>query len=72
MLQRFIIIIIFIGVTFIEVHLIYNIVLVLWVQYIDSYIYIYIYNAYIYLDFFHYRLLQDIEYSSLCYTGGPS
>ena len=41
MLKRFIIIIIiFIGVTFIEVDLIYNVVLVLWVQYIDSYIYI--------------------------------
>ena len=48
MLKRFIIIIIiFIGVTFIEVDLIYNVVLVLWVQYIDSYIYIYIMHLYI-------------------------
>ena len=32
------------------------------------YIYIYIYS---FSDFFLYRLLQDIEYSSLCYTVGP-
>ena len=31
-------------------------------------------NIYIYILFhilFHYRLLQYIEYSSLCYTAGP-
>ena len=31
-------------------------------------------DIYIYILFqilFHYRLLQDTEYSSLCYTGGP-
>ena len=33
------------------------------VQQSESVIYIYI--------FFHYSLLQDIEYSSLCYTVGP-
>ena len=27
-------------------------------------------QLYIYI-FFHYSLLQDIEYSSLCYTVGP-
>ena len=31
------------------------------------YVYIYI----LFLVLFHYRLLQDIEYSSLCYTVGP-
>ena len=41
------------------------------------YIFIYIYLfiiIYIYILFqipFHYRLLQDVEYSSLCYTVGP-
>ena len=53
------------------------------VQQNDSSIYIYIYInipafiIYIYICFlfyilFHYRLLQDIEYGSLCYTQGPS
>ena len=44
------------------------------VQQSDSVIYtIYIiYNIYISFQVtFHYRLLQDIEYSSLCYTVGP-
>ena len=27
-------------------------------------------HIYPFSDFFHYRLLQDIEYSSLCYTVG--
>ena len=38
------------------------------------YIYMYVYILYIYILFqilFHYRLLQDIEYSSLCSTVGP-
>ena len=36
------------------------------------YIYIYIYtHIHTVLDLFHYRLLQYIEYSSLCYTVGP-
>ena len=42
---------------------------------IQFYIYYIIYIIYIYILFqilFHYRLLQDIEYSSLCYTVGPS
>ena len=33
----------------------------------DIYIYIYI----LFQTLFHYRLLQDIEYSSPCYTVGP-
>ena len=34
--------------------------------------YIYIYNMYIIFQFlFSPRLLQNIEYSSLCYTVGP-
>ena len=56
---------------FIEVELIYNVVLVSGVQKSD-YIYVYI-CRYIYIllqIFFHYRLLQDIEYSSPCYTVG--
>ena len=51
----------------IEVYLIYNVVLISAVQQSDSVIYIYIY---IYI-LFHCGLLQDIEYSSLCYTVGP-
>ena len=42
---------------------------------IQLYIYVYIVNIYVYIcsfsDYFHYRLLQDIEYSSVCYTVGP-
>ena len=48
---------------FIEVELIYNVVLVSSVQQSDSVIHIYI----LFQILFHYRLLQDIEYSSLCY-----
>ena len=48
---------------------------VLGVQLSDLVIYIYIYILiYIYIHFqilFHYSLLQDVEYSSLCYTLGP-
>ena len=32
------------------------------------YMYVYIYNFQV---LFHYSLLQNIEYSSLCYTVGP-
>ena len=52
---------------FIEVQLIYSVVLVSGIQQSDSVIYIDV-------DFqilFHYRLLQDNEFSSLCYTVGP-
>ena len=49
---------------FIEVELIYD---VSGVQQRDSVIHIYI----LFQSLFHYRLLQDIEYSSLCYTVGP-
>ena len=38
--------------------------------YTHIYIYTYIY-MYSFWILFHYRLLQDIEYSSLCYTVGP-
>ena len=39
----------------------------------DIYIYIYIYTHThnLFHVLFHYGLLQDIEYSSLCYTVGP-
>ena len=50
-----------------EVYLIYNVVLVSVVQQNDSIICIYIHFHIL----FHYRLLQDIEYDSLCYTVGP-
>ena len=36
-----------------------------------SYTYIYIYIYIIFQILFHYRLLQDTEYSCLCYTVGP-
>ena len=49
----------------IEVQLIYSIVLLSSIQQSDSYIYI------LFQIVFHYRLLQDIEYSSLCYTVNP-
>ena len=39
-----------------------------WFSYIHMYIYIFIFLFQILL---HYRLLQDVEYSSLCYTVGP-
>ena len=52
---------------FIEVHLIYNIVLISAVKQSGSVIHIYI----LFQILFHYRLLQDIEYNSLCYTVGP-
>ena len=55
----------------IELELIYNIVLVLGVQQSDSesviYMYIHIYMKIL----FHYKLLQDIECTSLCYTVNP-
>ena len=37
----------------------------------DSVIHIYIYTHILFHIHFHYSLLQDIEYSSLCYTIGP-
>ena len=57
---------------FIEVYLIYNIVLVSGVQQNESDVYMYVYiYAHIYAIFqiiSHYKLLQDFEYCSLCYT----
>ena len=41
------------------------------VQQTDSVIYIYIYIYILFQILFSYRLLQNIEYSSLCYTVGP-
>ena len=56
----------------IEVQLIYNVLSVSGVQQSDSVIHIYIYiYMYSFSDLFHYRLLKDIEYSSLCFTVGP-
>ena len=46
----------------------YNVVLVSGVQQNDSVTYIHVYSSQIH---FHYRLLQDIEYNSLCYTVSP-
>ena len=53
---------------FIEVWLIYNVVLDSGVQQHDSVIHIYIHILFHIL--FHYGLSQDIEYSSLCYRVG--
>ena len=54
----------------IEVYLIYN---VSGVQQSDlaTYIHIYICIYTLFQILFHYRLLEDIEHSSLCYTVGP-
>ena len=51
------------------VELIYNVVLVSGVQQSNSVIHMHIYILFPIL--FHYRLLQDIEYSSLYHTVGP-
>ena len=50
----------------IEVQLIYNIALISAVEQSDSVLHIYT----LFHILFHYDLSQDIEYSSLCYTGG--
>ena len=50
---------------FIEVELIYNTVLVSGVEQSDSVLYVWI----LFQIIFHCRLLHNIEYSSLCYTG---
>ena len=42
---------------------------VIYIVYVYVYIYIYVYTCIFFL--FHYGLSQDIEYSFLCYTGGP-
>ena len=59
----------------IEVYLIYNVVLVSGVQQSNSILHTYVCVCmHIYILFqilFHYRLLQDTEYSSVCYTVGP-
>ena len=53
------------------VDLLTNVVLVSGVQQSDSYIYVCMYTHILFQVIFHYTLLQDIEYSSLCYTMGP-
>ena len=57
----------FLCLFFIEVELIYNVVLVSGVQQSNSVIYIYIKFQIL----FPYRSLQNIEYSPLCSTVGP-
>ena len=52
---------------FIEVQLIYNVVLISTVQQSDSVIHIYIF----FFIFFSIMVYHKIEYSSLCYTVGP-
>ena len=56
---------------FIEILLIYNVVLVSSVQQSVSVIHIYVYKYVLFQILFHFRLLQDNEYSSLCYAVGP-
>ena len=46
-------------------------VLVSGVQQISKVIQLYIYMCILFQVLFHYKLLKDIEYSSLCYTVGP-
>ena len=41
------------------------------VQVYGKVIQLYIYISILFQTLFHYRLSQDIEYSSLCYTVGP-
>ena len=53
---------------FIEVQLIYNVVVFSAVWQSDSVIQIHMYLCH---TLFHYGLLPDIEYSVLCYTVGP-
>ena len=58
----------FLQINFMEVQLIFNIVLVSAIQQNDSVIHIY---TYFFHMIFHYGLSEDIECSSLCYTVGP-
>ena len=53
----------------VEVQLVYNVGLVSRVQQSGSVIHVRI--AILFQVLFHYRLLEDTEYSSLCYTVGP-
>ena len=59
--------------SFMEEQLIYKGVLVFGIQHSDLVIYAYMYVCVCILSqiLFHYSLLQDIEYSFLCYTVGP-
>ena len=56
---------------FFEVQLIYNVVLVSTTQPSDSVIHVYTYIRILFQIVFPYRLLQNIECSSLYYIGGP-
>ena len=54
----------------------YNVMLISGVHHSDSiiyilYVYIYMHMYILFQIFFYYRLLQNIEYSSLWYTVGP-
>ena len=53
----------------IAVELIYNVVLVSSIQQSDSVIHMSIYLYILFQIIFCYRLLQDTEFSSVCYTG---
>ena len=55
----------------IGVQLTNNVVVVSGVQQSDSVIHIYVYMSILFQVLFPYRLLQNIEYSSLGYTVGP-
>ena len=50
----------------------YNVVLVSGIKQSDSVLHMYVcVYIYIFFSYFHYDLLQDIEYSSLCFTVEP-
>ena len=40
-------------------------------MYVYEYMYTYVYTSILFQILFHYRILQNIEYSSLCYIVGP-
>ena len=48
-----------------------SIVLALCIQQSDSVIYVYVYIYILFQIIFHFKLLQDIEFSSLCYRVYP-
>ena len=60
----------YIYIYFIDVWLIYNVVLISIRQQSDSVIYVHTYIYILFHMFSYYDLSQDVEYSSLCYTGG--
>ena len=40
-------------------------------MYVYEYMYMYVFASILFQILFHYRILQNIEYSSLCYIVGP-